>query len=52
MQATTQTSRHLKAVPVRRSDAERKAALRQVRRIRTEQEARNQRFAHLKKMYD
>jgi hypothetical protein len=52
MQATTQSSRHLKAVPVRRSDEERRAALRQVRRARNELEARAQRFAHLKRMYD
>ena len=52
MQTTTQSSRHLKVVPVRRSDDERKAALRQARRARSELEGRARRFAHLKRMYD
>ena len=54
MQATTQnTSRRLKlATPVRRPDEERKAALLQARRARTELEGRARRFAHLKRMYD
>ena len=53
MYTTTESSRHLKVVPVRRSDAvNRNDALRTVRRARTTLEGRAQRFAHLKKMYD
>jgi hypothetical protein len=51
--AATRAARHLKVVPVRRPDAvDRNAALRQVRRARTQLEGREQRFAHLKRMYD
>ena len=52
MQATTQISRRLTVVPVRRSDEDRKIALRQARRARNEIQARERRFAHLKRMYD
>jgi hypothetical protein len=51
--AAARAARHLKVVPVRRSDAvNRNDALRIVRRARTTLEGREKRFAHLKRMYD
>jgi hypothetical protein len=46
--AATRAARHLKVV----GRTDRDNALRQVRRARTTLEGREQRFAHLKRMYD
>ena len=51
--AAARAARHLRVVPVRRSDAvNRNDALRTVRKARTTLEGRSQKFAHLKRMYD